>query len=193
MDLGISGKQAIVCGSSKGLGKACALALVKEGVNVVVSARTELTDRVLRKLVRANTASPNVLGQRMLLERLEQDLADQRAGRAPTLLHRIRDEMGARRARLVTLLASHGFTPVGRPGHEPMGTIFLMAALPDWFPRDDDAFSREAIEAGAVSTIPGSSFGIPGAVRFSYGAMTLDALERLDAHLAAMRTSLVGN
>ena len=41
MDLGIKGRQAIVCGSSKGLGKACALALVKEGVNVVVSARTE--------------------------------------------------------------------------------------------------------------------------------------------------------
>jgi 3-oxoacyl-[acyl-carrier protein] reductase len=41
MDLGISNRQAIVCGSSRGLGKACALALVKEGVNVVVSARTE--------------------------------------------------------------------------------------------------------------------------------------------------------
>jgi 3-oxoacyl-[acyl-carrier protein] reductase len=40
MDLQISGKTAIVCASSKGLGKACALALAKEGVNVVISART---------------------------------------------------------------------------------------------------------------------------------------------------------
>ena len=39
MDLGIAGRTAIVCGSSKGLGKACAMALAKEGVNVWLSAR----------------------------------------------------------------------------------------------------------------------------------------------------------
>jgi 3-oxoacyl-[acyl-carrier protein] reductase len=41
MDLNISGKSAIVCASSRGLGKACALALAKEGVNVWISARHE--------------------------------------------------------------------------------------------------------------------------------------------------------
>lgn len=39
MDLGISGKTALVCGASKGLGYGCAEALVREGVNVVVVAR----------------------------------------------------------------------------------------------------------------------------------------------------------
>ncbi len=39
MDLKLTGKSAIVCASSKGLGKACALALAKEGVNVWISAR----------------------------------------------------------------------------------------------------------------------------------------------------------
>lgn len=39
MDLGISGKWALVCGASKGLGKGCAEALVDEGVNVVIAAR----------------------------------------------------------------------------------------------------------------------------------------------------------
>ncbi|MEO6362103.1 MAG: SDR family NAD(P)-dependent oxidoreductase, partial [Caldimonas sp.] len=39
MDLGIAGKWALVCAASKGLGKGCAAALVKEGVNVVVTAR----------------------------------------------------------------------------------------------------------------------------------------------------------
>ena len=39
MDLGIEGKWALVCAASKGLGKGCAMALVKEGVNVVVTAR----------------------------------------------------------------------------------------------------------------------------------------------------------
>lgn len=43
MDLGITGKNAIVCASSRGLGKACAHALANEGVNVWISARTEDT------------------------------------------------------------------------------------------------------------------------------------------------------
>ena len=40
MDLKISGRKAIICASSKGLGKACALALAGEGVDVWVSARS---------------------------------------------------------------------------------------------------------------------------------------------------------
>lgn len=40
MDLGIAGRTALVCAASKGLGRACALALAREGVNVVITART---------------------------------------------------------------------------------------------------------------------------------------------------------
>jgi 3-oxoacyl-[acyl-carrier protein] reductase len=39
LDLGISGRTAIVCGSSKGLGKACAFALARAGVRVVLNGR----------------------------------------------------------------------------------------------------------------------------------------------------------
>ncbi len=39
MDLGIKGRTAIICAASKGLGKGSALALAKEGVNVVITAR----------------------------------------------------------------------------------------------------------------------------------------------------------
>jgi 3-oxoacyl-[acyl-carrier protein] reductase len=39
MDLGIAGKWALVCAASKGLGKGCAQALAREGVNLVVTAR----------------------------------------------------------------------------------------------------------------------------------------------------------
>ncbi len=39
MDLGIAGKWALVGGASKGLGRGCAQALVREGVNVVIVAR----------------------------------------------------------------------------------------------------------------------------------------------------------
>ena len=39
MDLGIKGRHAIVCASSKGLGRACAMALANEGVHVTLTAR----------------------------------------------------------------------------------------------------------------------------------------------------------
>ena len=39
MDLGISGKRALVCASSKGLGLGCAEALAEAGVNLVMNAR----------------------------------------------------------------------------------------------------------------------------------------------------------
>jgi 3-oxoacyl-[acyl-carrier protein] reductase len=54
MDLGLTGKWALVCAASKGLGKGCAEALVKEGVNVVITARgaeaLEATAATLRAL-----------------------------------------------------------------------------------------------------------------------------------------------
>jgi len=39
MELGISGKRALICASSKGLGRGCAEALAAEGVHVVLNAR----------------------------------------------------------------------------------------------------------------------------------------------------------
>ncbi|WP_278920948.1 MULTISPECIES: SDR family oxidoreductase [Pseudophaeobacter] len=43
MDLGITGKRALVCASSKGLGLGCAEALAEAGVNLVMNARGEET------------------------------------------------------------------------------------------------------------------------------------------------------
>lgn len=43
MDLGIANRTALVCASSKGLGKGCALALAREGVNVTMNGRSAET------------------------------------------------------------------------------------------------------------------------------------------------------
>jgi 3-oxoacyl-[acyl-carrier protein] reductase len=40
MDLGIKGRWAVVCASSKGLGRGCALSLASEGVHLVMNARS---------------------------------------------------------------------------------------------------------------------------------------------------------
>jgi 3-oxoacyl-[acyl-carrier protein] reductase len=39
MDLGIAGRKAIVCASSQGLGFACAIALAREGVEIIINGR----------------------------------------------------------------------------------------------------------------------------------------------------------
>ena len=39
MDLGLKGRRALICASSKGLGRACAIALAAEGVHVTLTAR----------------------------------------------------------------------------------------------------------------------------------------------------------
>src|ERR1700685_1677705 len=39
MDLGIAGRKAIVCASSKGLGKGCAMALAEAGCEVFINGR----------------------------------------------------------------------------------------------------------------------------------------------------------
>ena len=39
MDMGLRGKTALVCASSKGLGRGCAFSLAREGVNLVITAR----------------------------------------------------------------------------------------------------------------------------------------------------------
>ena len=43
MDLGIAGRRAIVCASSKGLGRGCAFSLAREGVDVTINARNAET------------------------------------------------------------------------------------------------------------------------------------------------------
>jgi 3-oxoacyl-[acyl-carrier protein] reductase len=58
MDLGIAGKWALVCAASKGLGKGCATALVREGVNVVITARgAELLQAAAAELQKQNPAA----------------------------------------------------------------------------------------------------------------------------------------
>ena len=51
MELGLSGKRAIVTGGSRGIGRACALALAREGVQVCIAARTQdVLNHVLAEL-----------------------------------------------------------------------------------------------------------------------------------------------
>lgn len=60
MDLGIAGRQAVVCAASKGLGRACARALAGEGVNVVINGRDPATLETTAAALRADVPGVRV-------------------------------------------------------------------------------------------------------------------------------------
>jgi 3-oxoacyl-[acyl-carrier protein] reductase len=57
MDLGLQGKKAIVCAASKGLGRACAISLAREGVELVITARTASELEATAAEIRAMTGA----------------------------------------------------------------------------------------------------------------------------------------
>lgn len=63
MDLGIKGRKAIVCASSRGLGKACAVALAQAGVELTINGRdAETTRATAAELTALGTKVDMVLG-----------------------------------------------------------------------------------------------------------------------------------
>jgi 3-oxoacyl-[acyl-carrier protein] reductase len=63
MDLGIRGRKALLSGSSRGLGKACALALAQEGVDITLVARTrDVLERTADELRTAGVSVTAVVG-----------------------------------------------------------------------------------------------------------------------------------
>ena len=67
MDLGIDGKWALVCAASKGLGRGCAAALVREGVHVVITARGD-------EALQATAAELRALNPRVTVKALAGDI-----------------------------------------------------------------------------------------------------------------------
>src|SRR5262249_31338499 len=57
LDLKIKGRKAIVCAASKGLGRACAMALGRAGVDLVITARTKETLEATAADIRQETGA----------------------------------------------------------------------------------------------------------------------------------------
>lgn len=97
MDLGIKGKNALVTGGSRGLGRQAALALAREGVNVAICARGE--DRLnetadeLRKLGVKVSASMADLGQEGAAEELSRSV-EAALGPVDILVNNVGGSMG---------------------------------------------------------------------------------------------------
>lgn len=89
MDLGLSGKVAIVAGASRGIGKATALALAGEGARVVMAARDETTLRDAAREVEAAGAEVLTMAGDLTVEAVCLHLAEatvERFGRVDALV-----------------------------------------------------------------------------------------------------------
>ncbi|WP_306119350.1 MULTISPECIES: SDR family oxidoreductase [unclassified Roseitalea] len=61
MDLGLKGRKAIVCASSRGLGRGCAEALAREGVDLTINGRNEATTDQTAEQLRAHGVNVQVV------------------------------------------------------------------------------------------------------------------------------------
>lgn len=66
LDVRLAGKVAIVTGSSRGIGKAIALALAREGADIVIAARTEVAKGELPGTIGETAEAVRALGRRAL-------------------------------------------------------------------------------------------------------------------------------
>lgn len=57
MDLGLKGRKAIVCASSRGLGRACATSLAREGCDVVINGLDPARLAATAEAIRAETGA----------------------------------------------------------------------------------------------------------------------------------------
>ena len=69
MDLGIRGRKALLSGASRGLGKAAALALARDGVDITILARTRDTlERTAEEIRALGVAVTTVVGDLTISE-----------------------------------------------------------------------------------------------------------------------------
>ncbi|KPJ51293.1 hypothetical protein AMJ40_00355 [candidate division TA06 bacterium DG_26] len=152
-------------------------------VGYVISANRTFANAWIPKLIRSTSSSANVLGQRVLIDLLQEEVRDLERGRVPSKIAKIREELSARRDLLISILKEHGFTLAGRDTDYPSGGISILAKLPDNVAVDDVTFVEKALSLKKFSAIPGSVFGAPGCLRFGYGGMPRDTIERLGRNL----------
>ena len=152
-------------------------------VGYVIAAEETFTNSWMPKLIRSFSSSPNVLGQRILLDILKDEVRDFDEGRSPRIITDIKEELETRCGLIISILQEKGFELAGRDKDFPSGAISVLARLPKDIDLDDKAFVDKAMELQKFSAVPASVFGAPGCVRFGYAGMTQETIRKFSKNL----------
>jgi aminotransferase len=152
-------------------------------VGYVLCADETFANSWMPKMIRSFSSSPNVLGQRVLVDILREEVRDFESAREPRIITEVKKELRERCGLILSILKDKGFTLAGRDKDFPSGAISVLARLPDWIKVDDKAFVEKAMELEKFSAIPASVFGAPGCLRFGYAGMPRGDIERLSRNL----------
>jgi aspartate/methionine/tyrosine aminotransferase len=155
-------------------------------VGYVLSAEETFTDSWMPKMIRSFSSSPNVLGQRVLLDILREEVRDFENGQSPKVISEVKRELRKRCDLIISILKEKGFTLAGRDTDFPSGAISVLVKLPEEIKVDDKAFVEKAMELQKFSAVPASVFGAPRCLRFGYAGMTQETIKRLSQNLQAV-------
>jgi aminotransferase len=159
-------------------------------VGYVLSADETFASSWMPKMIRSFSSSPNVLGQRILVDILKEEVTDFENGRPPRVISEVKKELRERCDLIISVLKGKGFTLAGRDSDFPSGAISVLVRLPEWVKVDDKAFVEKAMELGKFSAIPASVFGARRCLRFGYAGMTREDIKKLSPGLQAVLDSL---
>ncbi len=155
-------------------------------VGYVLAAEEIFTNSWMPKMIRSFSSSPNVLGQKMLLDILREEVKDFENGQPPRLISEIKQELKQRCDLMISVLRENGFELAGRDKDFPSGAISVLARLPEDIKGDDKEFIEKALQLKKFSAVPASVFGAPGCIRFGYAGMTQETIKRLSPRLKEM-------
>jgi len=152
-------------------------------VGYVISAEETFASDWMSKMIRSFSSSPNVLGQKILIDFLKYEVEDFENGKPPRLITEIKKELRARCELLLSVLKEKGFSLAGRDKDFPSGAISVLVRLPDDIKVDDKAFIQKAMDLEQFSAVPASVFGAPQCIRLGYAGMTPETIERFSNNL----------
>jgi aspartate/methionine/tyrosine aminotransferase len=159
-------------------------------VGYVIAAEETFTNSWMPKMIRSFSSSPNVLGQRILVEILKDEVKDFEEGRPPSIITGIKKELKTRCDLIISILQEKGFELAGRDEDFPSGAISVLARLPRDIELDDKAFVDKALELKKFSAVPASVFGAPGCIRFGYAGMTQETIRKFSKNLQDVLDSI---
>jgi len=155
-------------------------------VGYVISAEETFTNNWMPKMIRSFSSSPNVLGQKILVDFLKYEVEDLENGHSPRLITEIKKELRARCELILSVLREKGFSLAGRDKDFPSGAISVLVRLPDDIKVDDKVFIQKAMDLEQFSAVPASVFGAHRCIRLGYAGMTRETIKRFTHNLQAV-------